>query len=59
MILALQLPFAVVPLVLFTGDRRKMGALTNPGWLAGLAWGCTLVIVALNLVLIGQLVWPR
>ena len=58
-ILALQLPFAVVPLVLFTGDRRKMGALTNPGWLAGLAWGCTLVIVALNLVLIGQLVWPR
>ena len=32
-ILSLQLPFAVIPLVMFTGDRRKMGALVAPRWL--------------------------
>src|SRR5205085_4384202 len=32
-ILSLQLSFAVIPLVLFTGERRKMGEFTTPGWL--------------------------
>ena len=58
-VLALQLPFAVVPLVIFTGDRRKMGSLANGPATTALAWACTLVIVALNLVLIGQVIWPR
>jgi manganese transport protein len=47
-ILSLQLPFAVVPLVLFTGDRRKMGEFASPLWLKVLAWACTAIIVVLN-----------
>ena len=37
-ILSLQLPFAVFPLVLFTSDRRKMGDLVAPKWMVLLAW---------------------
>ncbi|MBP0650464.1 divalent metal cation transporter, partial [Mycobacterium tuberculosis] len=32
-ILGLQLPFAVVPLVLLTADKAKMGNLVAPRWL--------------------------
>ena len=58
-VLALQLPFAVVPLVMFTGDRAKMGPFTNGRATALLAWTAALLIVALNLVLIAQVVWPH
>ena len=51
-ILSLQLPFAVIPLVLFTGDRRKMGEFVNPPWLRFTAWTVTLIIVVLNLKLL-------
>ena len=51
-ILSLQLPFAVVPLVMFTADRRKMGALVAPRWLTALAGVIAAVIIALNLKLI-------
>jgi manganese transport protein len=51
-ILSLQLPFAVIPLVTFTSDRKKMGEFANPLWLKGLAWLTTGVIVALNLKLV-------
>ena len=37
-ILSLQLSFAVVPLVIFTSDRRLMGEFVNPRWLKILAW---------------------
>ncbi len=47
-ILALQLPFAVVPLVTFTGERAKMGRFANPVWVSVLAWGVAGVILALN-----------
>jgi len=47
-ILSLQLSFAVIPLVRFTGDRRKMGIFANPAWLSILAWLVTVVIVSLN-----------
>ncbi len=47
-ILSLQLSFAVVPLVQFTGDRRKMGEFANPLWLKILAWSTAAVIAALN-----------
>ncbi|HVW20389.1 MAG TPA: Nramp family divalent metal transporter [Opitutaceae bacterium] len=47
-ILSLQLPFAVIPLVLFTGDRRKMGELVTPPWLRILAWAATAVILVLD-----------
>src|SRR5262249_43946626 len=36
-ILSIQLPFAVVPLVMFTADRRKMGELMAPIWVTVLA----------------------
>src|SRR6202011_3557783 len=47
-ILSLQLSFAVIPLVLFTSDRRKMGEFVSPRWLQALAWVTTAVIVLLN-----------
>ncbi|MBC8035593.1 MAG: Nramp family divalent metal transporter [Rhizobiales bacterium] len=51
-ILAFQLPFAIVPLVMFTRDRGKMGALTAPGWLTVVAGIIAAVIIALNVKLI-------
>jgi len=51
-ILSLQLSFAVFPLVLFTSDRRKMGAFANPTWLKVLAYTVALVIAALNAYLL-------
>ena len=55
-ILSLQLSFAVVPLVYFTSDRRKMGQFTNATWLIILSWCITAIIVLLNLYLLGQTV---
>ena len=49
-ILSLQLSFAVVPLVIFTSDRRKMGEFVNPMWLTVVAWFMAFVIAALNAV---------
>ena len=53
-ILSLQLPFAVFPLVMFTGDRRKMGELVAPQWMLALAWPVAVVIAALNAWLLWQ-----
>jgi manganese transport protein len=53
-ILSLQLSFAVVPLVMFTSDKLKMGRFVNSGWLKALAWAVTAVIVALNGYLLFQ-----
>ena len=47
-ILSLQLSFAVIPLVLFTSDRRKMGEFVSPRWLQTLAWITASIIVLLN-----------
>jgi manganese transport protein len=47
-ILSLQLSFAVIPLVMFTSDRRKMGEFVNPFWLKAFAWLTALIILALN-----------
>jgi manganese transport protein len=47
-ILSLQLSFAVVPLVLFTGSRKKMGEFVNGPWLQGLAWFVAALIAGLN-----------
>jgi len=51
-VLSLQLPFAVIPLILFTNDRRKMGQFANPLWLKSLAWTTAVVIVGLNIKLL-------
>ncbi len=53
-ILSLQLSFAVVPLVLFTGDRRKMGEFANRPWIKGLAWLTVGLIVVLNAKLLAD-----
>jgi manganese transport protein len=47
-VLSLQLSFAVVPLVIFTADRAKMGALAAPRWLVALSLLIAAVIIALN-----------
>jgi len=47
-ILSLQLSFAVLPLVWFTSDKRKMGRFVNPRWMKWLAWLVTIIIIALN-----------
>ena len=47
-ILSLQLSFAVVPLVMFTGSRKKMGEFVNGPWLQGLAWFTAALIAGLN-----------
>jgi manganese transport protein len=47
-ILSLQLSFAVVPLVIFTGDRKRMGEFTNAPWLKVLSWTTAVLIAGLN-----------
>jgi manganese transport protein len=51
-ILSLQLPFAVVPLMMFASDRRRLGALVAPRWQQVLGWIIALLIIVLNLKLI-------
>ena len=51
-ILSLQLSFAVIPLVMFTASRAKMGALVAPVWLVAFAGLIAAVIVALNVKLL-------
>ncbi|MDS3861726.1 Nramp family divalent metal transporter [Thermosynechococcaceae cyanobacterium BACA0444] len=53
-VLSLQLSFAVIPLVMFTSDRRLMGEFVNPKWLKVLAWAVTTIIVSLNVWLLLQ-----
>ncbi len=53
-VLSLQLPFAVFPLVMFTGDPHKMGSFANPRWVKVLAWTVAVIIAALNVWLLYQ-----
>jgi manganese transport protein len=53
-VLSMQLPFAVIPLIHFTSDRKRMGAFANKLWVVVLAWATAAVIVALNLRLLAQ-----
>src|SRR5215467_6392460 len=56
-ILSLQLPFAVVPLVMFTADRAKMGALVAPVWVTLLATLTAALLIALNFKLLADLIF--
>jgi manganese transport protein len=47
-LLSLQLPFAVIPLIRFTGNPKLMGRFANPRWLNWLAWLVAALIVTLN-----------
>jgi manganese transport protein len=47
-ILSFQLPFAVIPLIQFTSDRKRMGEFANSRLTAGIAWAVAVAIVAFN-----------
>ncbi len=51
-VLSFQLPFAIVPLVMFTASRAKMGELVAPRWLTGLCWLIAALIIVLNVNLL-------
>jgi manganese transport protein len=53
-ILSLQLPFAVFPLVMFTSEKAKMGPFASPPWVKLLAWLVAIVIAGLNVWLLYQ-----
>jgi len=51
-ILSMQLPFAVIPLIHFTSDRRRMGPFANKLWVQWLSWAAAVLILALNIWLL-------
>ncbi|MBC9175948.1 Nramp family divalent metal transporter [Pseudoroseomonas ludipueritiae] len=55
-ILSLQLPFAVVPLMLFAGDKGRLGSLTAPRWQLALGWASAALILGLNAKVILDLI---
>ena len=55
-VLSVQLSFAVVPLILFTSDKTKMGQYVNSLWLKITSWGVAVIIMALNAFLLYQVI---
>jgi manganese transport protein len=53
-ILSMQLSFAVIPLVMFTGDKTKMGEFVNPRWVKIVGWILAGAIALLNAYLLWQ-----
>jgi len=53
-VLSFQLSFAVIPLVMFTSDRGKMGEFVNAAWLKSLSWLVAIFIAVLNVWLLVQ-----
>ena len=51
-VLSLQLPFAIVPLVMFTASKAKMGTFVAPRWLSLAAAVIAAVVIALNVKLL-------
>ena len=54
-VLGLALPFSIVPLVMFTADKHKMGALVSPRWLTVLAAITAAILIVLNIKLLWDL----
>ena len=57
-VLCLQLPFAMVPLIRFTNDRSVMGGFASPRWMRRLAQACAAGITGLNAWLAWQAIAP-
>ena len=55
-ILSLQLPFAVIPLIHFTNDRGMMGEFANKAWVRILSWAAAGLILGLNIWLAYQVI---
>jgi manganese transport protein len=53
-VLSMQLPFAIFPLVMFTSDKRRMGEFANPLWVKIVAYAICIIITALNVKLLGE-----
>ncbi|PYE29272.1 manganese transport protein [Rhizobium sp. PP-CC-3A-592] len=51
-VLSMQLPFAVIPLVSFVTNREKMGTFVVARWVGVLAWLVAMIIVVLNVKLL-------
>ncbi len=51
-VLSMQLPFAVIPLVSFVSNKAKMGVFVIPRWVAALAWTVAALILTLNFKLL-------
>lgn len=56
--LSIALPFAVIPLVIFTSSKTLMGEFANRTWVKYSAWVITVVLIILNIYLIGQTLMP-
>ncbi len=54
-VLSLQLPFAVVPLLLLTSDRRRMGACATPRWMTAAGWASAAAVIVANGALLVRL----
>jgi len=54
-VLAVQLPFTLYPLLRITGDRRWMGEFVSPAWLAVLAWAGFAILTAADIWLVAKL----
>lgn len=57
-ILSMQLSFAVVPLVMFTGSKAKMGEFVNKPWLKFVAYIISAIIIILNIYLLKETIFP-
>ena len=57
-ILSMQLSFAVIPLVMFTGSKLKMGEFVNKLWMKILVWIIAGIILLLNLYLLFETFFP-
>jgi manganese transport protein len=57
-ILSMQLPFAVIPLIRFTSDRGRMGEFANRFWVKALSWSVAVVILGLNFWYAGSVLMP-
>ena len=57
-ILSLQLPFAILPLIRFTSDKQRMGKFANKPWVNILAWTVATIILGLNFWLVSQVAIP-
>jgi manganese transport protein len=53
-ILSMQLPFAIIPLIHFTSDRGRMGIFANKAWIRWLSWASAVLILALNIWLLAD-----
>lgn len=55
-VLSMQLPFAVIPLIRFTADKSKMGPFAIPRWQVMLACMVAAIIISMNAALIWQFI---